>query len=115
MGYSSFHGESVQSERVQQILKEQHDRRGDGMGAYKRACWQCSKEFYAMRPESRYCSYRCTNDSYISKRKKLREISRQKVCGQCGVEFQARRNDAKYCSTACKQAAYRKRNVTDIG
>ncbi|MBG9940590.1 hypothetical protein ABD77_00790 [Brevibacillus formosus] len=104
------------TERGQQILREQYVRGWydlPGSRCYRRNCHHCSVEFFAQRPEARYCSYRCTNDAYIKRRKLRREENREKKCVACGVDFTAKRNDAKYCCGACKQKAYRK-NVTAL-
>src|SRR5579864_9321502 len=65
-------------------------------GSYKRTCRQCQKEFYAGYPYAKWCSYRCTNDSYIQRRKERNEKSRHRVCLECKQEFIGTRKDAKY-------------------
>lgn len=79
---------------------------------HKFNCHHCGKEAYAEYPHAKYCSYRCTNDAYIKRRKERRQEARKKNCMMCGRRFEAKRNDAKYCSLACKQSSYRRR-VTD--
>ncbi|WP_153733487.1 hypothetical protein [Sporosarcina obsidiansis] len=115
MAYSSFYDADVNSEEVQRILKEQYNPKHKDVGPYKMECHHCGKSFFALHPSARYCSYRCTNDSYIARRKVRREVARRKECGNCSITFVAKRNDAKYCSPACRQAAYRKRSVTETG
>lgn len=105
------------TERGQRILREQYERGWHscpGSRCYKISCRHCGKEFFAQRPDARYCSYRCTNDAYIQRRRARRAASRQKKCATCGTGFVAQRKDAKYCNNACKQKAYRK-SVTGKG
>lgn len=78
---------------------------------YPTKCWQCGCDFMGAAL-SRYCSYRCTNDAHIARRKERRAAARVKVCKFCGDQFTATRADGIYCGPACRQSAYRKR-VTD--
>jgi hypothetical protein len=77
--------------------------------AYNRKCWYCGKVFYSFYPLRRYCSYRCRNNAYVDRRKKKREIKREKICLHCGQLFKAKRRDAKYCSGGCRVQAHRDR------
>lgn len=83
-------------------------------GCYQVNCFLCGKVFYARRPEARYCSYRCTNDANIARRRDRRKQARNKYCAYCKKAFTAKRRDAKYCSPACRQASYRQ-YVTNTG
>lgn len=78
-------------------------------------CWRCGGRFDALHPLARYCSYRCTNDAYIDRRRERRKQARVKTCGECATPFTAPRSDAKFCSPKCRQAAYRERRVTGAG
>lgn len=71
-------------------------------------CWHCQQPFYAKHPLARYCSYRCTNDAFIARRRESRARAREKVCRTCQSGFIAKRADTKYCSQKCRQAAYRR-------
>lgn len=84
---------------------------GDDIGCRKYSCQVCGAAFWASRP-ARYCSYRCTNDAYMKRRKTRQENARYKVCAHCQTPFTAKRSDTKTCSSKCRQAEYRAR-VTD--
>jgi len=81
---------------------------------YKVNCFTCGDEFYATTDRAKYCSQRCVNDAAISRRKKLKELEREKICPICNEPFKAKRKDSLYCSPKCKQKAYRT-SVTDKG
>ena len=86
----------------------------DSSGCHKIICAFCGKVFYARSSNAKYCSYHCTNDAYIARRKQRKELERKKFCPVCGKPFQAKRKDSIYCSNKCKQKAYRQnKNVTD--
>ena len=78
---------------------------------YRRPCATCGRQFYARRPEAKWCSYRCRNDGYIQRRRERAAQARQKVCLTCKAAFTATRRDSRFCGPACKQAAYRKRSL----
>lgn len=82
---------------------------------YVLQCHRCGEDFRAIYPTGKWCSYRCSNDAYIDRRREWRREARILNCGQCGVRFNAKRRDASFCSPACKQRAYRLRTVTALG
>jgi hypothetical protein len=103
------------AEECQETLKWLWKKSGyDTSACYKIICRSCGKTFFRRRPDARYCSYRCTNDSYMLRRKQRKEIEREKRCPICRNQFHAKRKDTLYCSARCKQQAYRNRVVTNI-
>lgn len=66
----------------------------DSSSCYKIICAFCGKVFYARTPKAKYCSYRCTNDAYITKRKQRKKLEREKICPVCGKPFQAKKKTA---------------------
>lgn len=78
----------------------------------KLICKHCGLEFLASRINTKYCSYRCVNDSYIERRKAKVTANRKRFCVVCGNSLeQTNAKPVLYCSPACKQKAYRKRKA----
>ncbi len=98
-------------EEVQDELKKQYEK-DEGKGynnIYKLTCKVCGNVFYCKNKRAAYCSYRCTNDGYMQRRRE-RNVKTARKCQQCGADFIPARQDAKYCSAACRQKNFRKRN-----
>ncbi len=77
---------------------------------YTRPCDHCGRRFNTFEWKRRYCSYRCTNDAYIERRRARRLRARLKRCSVCARDFTATRSDGIYCSSTCRQKAYRGRH-----
>lgn len=111
MSYIPSYWRGTEEERIEIIKKDY-----EAGNAYKKKCVVCGTEFYAERPEAKYCSGGCSTNAYLTRRKEKKNIERDKICPMCGIGFHAKRKDSLYCSPACKQKAYRQnKNVTDKG
>jgi hypothetical protein len=106
--YGYKHHGDVQEELKQRYFK--NEGKSYYQDVYKLECVFCGNEFYCCNFIARYCSYRCTNDAYIARRKERKSKERQKICPVCNEQYQAKRKDSIYCSPACRQKQYRERN-----
>lgn len=80
---------------------------------YRKQCMFCGEVFYAKSPKRKYCSYRCTNDAYITRRRERNKLKRRKVCLFCKTPFTAKSLKARFCSPKCRVAHFRKRKRYD--
>lgn len=73
-------------------------------------CWHCSRVIFCMNISKRYCSYVCSRDAYLARRRKRNEDARVKQCMYCKKVFKAKRRDARYCCESHRVLAciYRK-------
>lgn len=120
MGYLDNMYMDYKEPRMQQFFRkkyEQNELRGIEQTLIVHECKQCGKTFYSYNNNNpKYCSYRCANEVYITKRKEIKALEKQKECEICGKPYTAKKKDSRYCSNACKQKAYRmKKIVTDFG
>lgn len=83
---------------------------------YKLKCVVCGQEFWAKRPDRKYCCYRCTNDAAIIRRRNWRKKQRNKICLFCRHPFTAQTRKAKFCCLAHRVAYFRqsKRNDSNL-
>jgi hypothetical protein len=94
-------------EQVQEELKEEFKNGNKYDRVYILKCQYCNSEFFSRNYLTKNCSYRCTNDIGILRRKQRKLQERKKKCLLCGTDFTANRKDTMYCSPKCKQKAYR--------
>jgi hypothetical protein len=88
-----------------------------GFGCWKLVCRVCGVEFFARRPEARYCCLEHAKQA----RKEMREARpapphrrmwrEHKNCWQCRAPIpEEKRSDAHFCSDACRQKHYRRQH-----
>ncbi len=80
---------------------------------FKKNCSVCGNLFYSKSRRRLYCSYRCSVDAGIIRRREHVKQRRNKVCLFCKTRFQAKSNKARFCSLKHRVAYFRqrKRNV----
>ena len=82
-----------------------------------RQCENCGKEYGLKKNASdkqRFCSTYCRVDFHQKKRSKEIKDSKLNTCEMCGKQYSPDRSSSRFCTSKCKQAAYRKRNVTQV-
>lgn len=71
-----------------------------------RTCPNCGKLFVPRtRKDQKYCDDYCRHA--FNHKKKVNEITIQKICPICGKEFTAENLHIKYCSPTCKKVGQR--------
>lgn len=60
----------------------------------KHTCKRCGKGFERHRPNSKYCSRKCSH--------KIHEVLAKVLCKACKTEFTPKRKGAKFCSRECR-------------
>jgi predicted nucleic acid-binding Zn ribbon protein len=107
------YSDPMPDEKWQSYLKTEYEKNlklwGHPYMVYKIQCRICGKEFFARRPEAKYCSGECDETGAILRRRERARALRQKTCRCCKKPFEGKRKDSEYCSHKCKQAAYRDR------
>ena len=99
--YRYYEDYNLSWEELQTVLKYiyYHEGRYWGRGYVRKLeCVVCGNIFYAKYPHTKYCTYRCSMDSYVEKR---RQRTKSKywsaVCQHCNSRFNTWRVDSKYC------------------
>jgi hypothetical protein len=78
-------------------------------------CAHCKKAFLPIKADQKYCSAKCRQASYRSRKTKLTRKAKQAgtlrfspaVCLHCGGTFWAKTKRACYCSVSCRTLAHR--------
>lgn len=76
-------------------------------------CVVCGQEFWAKRPDRKYCSYRCNHKAAQNRERKKRQQQRFKKCLVCNQSFQAKSAKAVFCSLRHRVAYFRQRKRND--
>lgn len=84
-----------------------------GPGCHKLSCVVCGQEFWALRPDRRYCSGNCCKKAAKMRVKNRRRLARNKICLFCEQPFVAKSGKARFCSLSHRVAYFRARKRND--
>ena len=82
-------------------------------GCWLLKCVICGQQFYARRPDRKYCSRTCNHSAAKQRLAIQRKLKRQKTCFFCGCSFEAKSAKACFCSLKHRVAYFRSKKRND--
>lgn len=77
-------------------------------------CIVCNQEFWAKSTKRNTCSYRCSVDLGIIRRREKREKARNKICLFCKQPFTARSKKALFCCLKHRVSFFRQQKRKEV-
>lgn len=107
IGYDKAHSQYDDQEELKARYEREQEKPEYYRYVLKASCAYCGDTFYTMNIRQKYCSWRCSNDAYMERRRLRKHAECEKVCPVCGKPFIGKTKATVYCSAACKQKQYR--------